>query len=74
MFRMWGKEWKDNRMVQDTVICNETQNSRTKKVLQSLEDICYEFDLQTPIWLNGNVRNSSGSQRPDFIRIILSNT
>ena len=56
MFRMWGKEWKDNRMVRDTVICNETQNSRTKKVLQSLEGICYEFDLQTPIWLNGNVQ------------------
>ena len=55
MFRMWGKEWKDNRMVRDTVICNETQNSRTKKVLQSLEDICYEFDLGKPIWLDANI-------------------
>ena len=45
MFRMWGKEWKNNRIVRDTVICNETQNTRTQKVFQTLEDICYEFDL-----------------------------
>ena len=55
MFRMWGKIWKANRMIQDTVICNETHNTRTQKIFQSLEDICYEFDLQTPIWLNGNI-------------------
>ena len=47
MFRMWGKEWKNNRIVRDTVICNETRNTRTQKVFQTLEDICYEFDLQT---------------------------
>ena len=55
MFRMWGKKWKDNRIIQDTVICNETQNTRTQKVFQTLEDICCELDLQTPIWLNANI-------------------
>ena len=29
---------------------------RNPKFQESLEDICYEFDLQTPIWLNGNVQ------------------
>lgn len=56
MFRMWGKEWKDNRMIRDIVICNDTQDTRTQKVHQSLADICYRFDLQTPIWLDGNIR------------------
>ena len=24
MFRLWGKEFKDNRMLRDIVICDET--------------------------------------------------
>lgn len=56
MFRMWGKIWKDNHMMQDTVICNGDYSlSRTQMVFSSLEDICYAFDLGKPIWLDSNV-------------------
>ena len=56
MFRMWGKIWKNNRMIRDTVICiTEAGMSRTSMVFQSLEDICYEFDLGKPIWLDSNI-------------------
>lgn len=56
MFRMWGKIWKDNHMIKDTVICQTDYNlSRTAMVFQSLDDICYEFDLGKPIWLDSNV-------------------
>ena len=24
MFRLWGKIWKDNRMLQDTVVCDDS--------------------------------------------------
>lgn len=52
MFRLWGKIFKDNRMLKDTVICCEDINmSRTAKVFHSLDEICYIFDLQKPIWL-----------------------
>lgn len=55
MFRLWGKIFKENRLLKDTVICNDDSSlNRTKKVFQGLEDICYEFDLQTPIWLDSN--------------------
>ena len=30
MFRLWGKEFKDNRMLKDTVICDETDDTRTQ--------------------------------------------
>ncbi len=61
MFRVWGKLIKDNRLLRDTVICIEDYTlSRTKKVYQALDDICYEFDLAKPIWLDGN--------KKDFIR------
>ena len=41
MFRLWGKEWKDNRMVRDTVICDESDDTRTHKIFNALDAICY---------------------------------
>ena len=57
MFRMWGKLWKDNHLVRDTVInISDYSLSRTQMVFQSLEEICYQFDLSQPIWLDANIR------------------
>ena len=41
MFRLWGKEFKDNRMLCDTVICDETDDTRTHKIFHALDEICY---------------------------------
>ena len=32
MFRLWGKIFKDNRMLKDTVICDDTDDTRTHKM------------------------------------------
>ena len=55
MFRLWGKEFKDNRMLRDTVICDETDDTRTHKIFNALDAICYDFDLSKPIWLNSTI-------------------
>lgn len=55
MFRLWGKLWKDNRIVQDTVINNDSDDTRTHKIFQALDEICYAFDLSKPIWLESNI-------------------
>lgn len=55
MFRLWGKTWKQNRLLTDTVICDDSEDTRTHKVLRSLEQICYEFDLGKPIWLDSSI-------------------
>lgn len=56
MFRLWGKIWKNNKMLQDVVITNnDTTLTRTKKVLESLNQVCYTFDLGVPIWLDTNI-------------------
>ena len=58
MFRMWGKIWKDNRLVKDTVICiSDYSLSRTQMVFQALDEICYTFDLSKPIWLDANIHD-----------------
>lgn len=55
MFRLWAKIFKDNHMLKDTVICNSTDDTRTHKVFQAVDDVCYEFDLGKPIWLDATV-------------------
>ncbi len=55
MFRLWGKEFKDNKMLKDTVIEESSADTRTHKVFHALDEICYEFDLSKPIWLDSNI-------------------
>lgn len=67
MFRMWGKLWKDNHMIRDTVICQTDYSlSRTAMVFQSLDDICYEFDLGKPIWLDVNISDFKRHDKTRF--------
>ena len=57
MFRLWAKVFKDNRMLKDTVICNSSEDTRTHKVFQALDEVCYEFDLGKPIWLDATIQD-----------------
>lgn len=55
MFRLWAKIFRDNHLIKDTVICNDKTDTRTHKVFQAIDDVCYEFDLGKPIWLDATV-------------------
>lgn len=70
MFRLWGRIWKDNHMLKDTVICDDRQETRTHKVFHCLEQICYELDLGNPIWLDTTVGILRSTAKHGFIRII----
>ena len=53
--RIWFKIWKSNRLIKDTVITDESEDTRTHKIFRALEEVCYEFDLSKPIWLDATV-------------------
>lgn len=55
MFRLWGKIFKDNRMLKDMTVSNDTEDTRTHKIFQALETICCAWDLSVPIWLDSTV-------------------
>ena len=56
MFRLWAKEFKENRLVKDITITDSSkEKNRTKKVFDAVEEVCYEFDLGKPIWLDNNI-------------------
>ncbi len=52
MFRLWGKMIKDNRLIKDAVICNDGHDTRTHKIFQALNELCSQFDLGSPLWLD----------------------
>lgn len=67
MFRMWAKLMRDNHMLRDIVICNSDYSlSRTQMVFDSLDAICYEFDLGKPIWLDNNVNEFKRHDKTRF--------
>ncbi|HEY9574492.1 MAG TPA: hypothetical protein VIR32_03050 [Lachnospiraceae bacterium] len=66
MFRLWGKIFKDNRMLRDTVICDDSQDTRTHKIFRSLDTICYEFDLSKPIWLDTTINDFKKHDKARF--------
>lgn len=69
MFRVWGKICKDNRLIRDITISDDTEDTRTHKVFHALDEICHAFDLSRPIWLDSNIqefkRHAKTRFRPD---------
>ena len=55
MFRLWAKVFKDNRMLMDTTICDDTDDTRTHKIFNALDQVCYQFDLGKPMWLDSTI-------------------
>lgn len=53
--RIWFKIFKDNRLLKDTVITDDSDDTRTHKIFHALDQACYEFDLSKPIWLDSTV-------------------
>lgn len=70
MFRLWAKIIKDNHLLKDTVICDDSEDTRTHKVFHAIEEACYQFDLGKPIWLDSTI---SEFKRHDKARFTADN-
>ncbi len=66
MFRVWGKIIKDNHLLKNITICDDSADTRTHKVFRALDDICHAFDLGKPIWLDSNIREFQRHARTRF--------
>lgn len=55
MFRIWAKEFKNNHMLRDMTVEDDSEDTRTHKIFRALDEICYAFDLSGPIWLDSNI-------------------
>ena len=53
--RIWGKLWCGGHMLRDAVKEDFSGDTRTHKVFHLLREICMEFDLEVPQWLDTNI-------------------
>lgn len=66
MFRLWAKEFENNHMIKDTVIGDDSDDTRTHKVFRALEEVCYQFDLGKPIWLDSTIQDFKRHDKARF--------
>ena len=69
MFKMWGKLIKDNHLLKDiTAFRSDYSQSRTQMVFDCLDEICYEFDLENPIWLDSTITDFKRHSKTRFYK------
>ena len=66
MFRLWAKGFQDNHLLRDTVICDESNDTRTHKIFHALDEVCYQFDLGKPIWLESTIQEFKRHSKTRF--------
>ena len=64
--RIWFKVFKDNHLLMDTTIENNSSDTRTHKVFQAVEECCYAFNLSKPIWLESTIKEFQRHARARF--------
>jgi len=68
MLRIWIKEIKNNHLIKDVTIEDDSDDTRTHKVLNCLAKACNELDIMQPIWLDSNIRDFKKYARTRFIQ------
>lgn len=66
--RIWFKMFKDTRILKDETIENYEEETRTHKIFQAVEDVCYHMDLGKPIWLDSNVKEFQRHSKTRFTK------
>ena len=64
--RIWGKIIKDSRMLWDMTVTIDSDDTRTHKIFQALEEICHARDISVPLWLDTNIRDFQRYKKARF--------
>ena len=67
MFRLWARTFQNNHMLRDTCIADDSCDTRTHKVFRALDEVCLQFDLSKPIWLEFKRHRKARFTRDNFI-------
>ena len=68
MFRLWARIFQDNHMLRDACISDDSQDTRTHKIFRALDEVCYQFDLPRPIWLDKTIAEFRRHNKARFTR------
>jgi hypothetical protein len=66
MLRLWVREFKNNHLLKDLTLEDDSEDTRTHRIMKMLEEACYQFDLPKPLWLEVNVKDFQNHARCRF--------
>ena len=66
--RIWFKIWKETRLVRDVTIEDFSDDTRTHKIMNALDEACRELDLAKPIWLDSAVEEFKKTAQARFYK------
>lgn len=66
MFQLWAKIWKENHLLKDKTLTDKSDDTRTHKIFRTLEEVCYQFDVGKPIWLDKNIQEFKRHSKTRF--------
>ena len=64
--RIWAREFKSNHRLRDTVVEDFSDETRTHKIFNALDEICHQFDLSKPIWLESCIADFKRTAKVRF--------
>lgn len=66
MLRIWGKLIKDNKIIKDKVVELVVKNTYQEALKEAVTEICKEFDIAKPYWLNHNLEEYNNRSKTSF--------
>ena len=64
--RIWFKVFDDTHMLASETIEDYSNETRTHKIFNALEEACNRLDLGKPIWLDANVNEFKKNAKTRF--------
>ena len=59
--------FKNSKVLNDIIISDIAEDkNRTRKVFDAVDEVCYEFDLSRPVWLDKNINEFKRRDKTRF--------
>ncbi len=66
--KIWGRMVENNHLLKDMTVTDDSNDTRTHKIFRAIEEICGEFDIVVPVWLDSNIRDFKRHKKVRFTR------
>lgn len=55
--KIWFKIWNNNHLLDSYTIEDYSDETRTHKIFNALDEVCYKINVGRPLWLDSTVKD-----------------
>lgn len=64
--KIWFKVWDNNHLLESHTIEDESDETRTHKIFNALDEVCLRINVGRPIWLDATINDFKQFSRARF--------